>query len=286
MKLKAIALPNVGKVGNVTSTSSLAWEFIRRLEAYATHYGFSFTGSGYRDIYAQAEAWLRSQQAGTKTVAFPGNSWHNCGCAYDVHKLSTGKYPGSMEADFLVAPAQQQLARWGLCLSLWKGSGVPEPWHVTPIETLGIPGDDRQMWLDEDDKLNTASGYRVLKLIELPNWGDRPACRMKGKDVQRFQRAVRIADDGVFGEDSDKAAKAMQAAYKLEVDGKIGPASWKIVESLLTPPPDYKALFENAKAQIDILNGQLAEITTARNRLEKELGAIKPIIAQLIPYAT
>lgn len=291
MKLKAITLPNAGATGRVTNTSSLAWEFIRRLESYATHYNFTFNGSGYRDIYAQAVAWLKYQNKQGNAAAYPGQSWHNCGCAYDVSPVN-GKYPGSMPADFLLPPAQQQLAKWGLCIVLWKGttsSSGPEPWHLQPIETLGIAGANRQMWLDEDDKLNTASGYRVLKLIELPDWGNRPPCRMKGKDVQRFQRAVKIEADGVFGPDSDAAARAMQTTHKLEVDGKIGPASWQVVEKLLaaqTPPPDYKALYAAEQAKTAALRQQVFDLTAAKTKLEQELGAIKPIIAQLIPYAT
>ena len=208
MKLKVFNLPNVGKSGSVANTSTLSIEFVRRLESYATSQGIVINGYGYRSIADQAAAWLRykTDPVHNNLTAEAGKSWHGVGCAYDVNRISndadgTGHYPATMEADYLVAPAQQQLAKWGLCIPMWKGASAHENWHVQPIETLESSGENSQWFLDEDDLLNTESGYRILKEIILPNWGTYPIVYMKGSDVMRFQRAVNLDTDGWFGKD-------------------------------------------------------------------------------------
>lgn len=44
----------------------------------------------------------------------------------------------------------------------------------------------------------------------------------KGADVKELQRRLGIAADGVFGDDTEKAVKALQRKHKLVVDGKVG----------------------------------------------------------------
>lgn len=49
---------------------------------------------------------------------------------------------------------------------------------------------------------------------------------MRGDDIKFVQRALGIADDGIFGPQSDKAVRAFQSSHGLAVDGLVGPATW------------------------------------------------------------
>lgn len=54
---------------------------------------------------------------------------------------------------------------------------------------------------------------------------------MRGQDVSQWQSAMRtkghtITVDGVFGPQSDSVARAFQRVRGLDVDGKVGPATW------------------------------------------------------------
>lgn len=272
MKLNQINLPHAPRAGSVLNTTYLAVEFIRRLEAYAAANGITINGSGYRDIAVQARYWVNYQTdpAHHNPAAYPGQSWHNCGLAYDVARIGndpdgTGRYPATMEADFLVPPEKQKLYKYGLCIPMWKETKEKENWHIIPIECLGVPGADRQFFLDEDDLLNSSSGYRVLKNIVVAGWtGDR--IWMKGNDVKRFQRAVGVKQDGYFGDDSEQAAKTLQAKHKLTVDGLVGPKTWQVINELLRPPvvdpgPDYKLLYETAMMELDAASDQVQALT-------------------------
>lgn len=56
--------------------------------------------------------------------------------------------------------------------------------------------------------------------------------RMKGNDVKRLQRALGFngeAVDGIFGPRTDLAVRQLQAAKGLEIDGKVGPATWSVL---------------------------------------------------------
>lgn len=61
-------------------------------------------------------------------------------------------------------------------------------------------------------------GDRVLKLTN-------PT--MKGSDVAEWQRFLKIADDGDFGSDTDKATRNFQTSKGLDADGEVGPATLK-----------------------------------------------------------
>jgi hypothetical protein len=288
VKIKPFNLPNAGRSGSVLNISSMHKEFVRRLESYATAQNITLGGNGYRSILDQASAWLAYQTdpAHNNLAAYPGESWHGVGCAYDAQRVGndadgTGHYPATMEADFLVAPEQQQLYKWGLCIPMWNGSGSKENWHIQPIETLGVSGSARQWFLEEDDLLNTVSGYRILREIILPNWGTRPVVYMKGNDVKRFQRAVKLdVIDGWFGKDSTAAAIALQTGNGLTPDGLVGNGTWAVAEKLLlaqTPPPtDYKALYEQTATELantikvlDVANNTISstiqELQVAKN---------------------
>jgi hypothetical protein len=175
-----------------------------------------------------------------------------------------------METDYFLAPEKQQLYKWGLCIPMWANSSEKENWHIQPIETLGIDT-KRQFFLDEDDLLTTASGYRVLRTIDIPGWTREPVY-MQGSDVKRFQRAAGITVDGWFGADSNSAAIALQTANGLTADGIIGDKTWAVIATILgatVPPPaiDYKTLFEAEQVKSNNLRTDLATIT--KSLLEK-----------------
>lgn len=49
---------------------------------------------------------------------------------------------------------------------------------------------------------------------------------MRGKDVERIQRAVDVKPDGIFGPNTEKAVKKYQKRHGLSVDGIVGPDTW------------------------------------------------------------
>jgi peptidoglycan hydrolase-like protein with peptidoglycan-binding domain len=244
MRLKAISLP-CEPSGAVLGTAYLAEELVRRLKAYAAFYKVSLTGSGFRSVYDQASAYIRYKNSGGNPAAYPGESWHNCGLAYDVSKLLSGKYPGTMPEDYLHKPWEQAMNVFGLCIPMWSGSGEKEPWHVIPVECLGVDGSDRQWFLDQGDRLVSDSGFRVLQYIKLDtNPLFTRSVLMRGNDVRYMQTLLKIEADGVFGPLTEKAVEDFQKAKGLTVDGICGPETWKALDV-----PDYKALYEQALAE-------------------------------------
>jgi len=50
-----------------------------------------------------------------------------------------------------------------------------------------------------------------------------------GKEVERIQKAVNVAVDGIFGPMTERAVKAYQKRHGLAVDGIIGPKTWSAI---------------------------------------------------------
>jgi hypothetical protein len=290
MKLKQFALPNAGSGSNILNTGSISREFKRRLDSYFTHFGIVGSGNGYRTIEDQITAYIDyiTDPTHHNPAAFPGNGWHNCGCAYDVARTGTdpdgsGHYPATMEADYLLAPTQQQLYKWGLCIPMWKGStGYKENWHVQPIETLGIET-DRQLWLDEDDLLDTPSGYRTLHVVVMPSSWTGVTLYMEGSDVGRCQEALHVTPvDKHYGTTSETAVKKMQTDHHLTVDGVVGSQSWVVIASILEPPPP-QINFEELYDQEVVKNTQLSmQIDTLQTTISGQTKQISGLNDQII----
>lgn len=53
----------------------------------------------------------------------------------------------------------------------------------------------------------------------------------KGAAVKRLQAALGVADDGSFGQATDRAVRLLQAQAKLPVDGVVGQRTWSALEA-------------------------------------------------------
>jgi peptidoglycan hydrolase-like protein with peptidoglycan-binding domain len=50
---------------------------------------------------------------------------------------------------------------------------------------------------------------------------------MEGSDVIKLQQKLNIADDGMFGADTNKAVKEFQQKKSLTADGIVGSKTWQ-----------------------------------------------------------
>jgi peptidoglycan hydrolase-like protein with peptidoglycan-binding domain len=236
--------------------------FLRRALAYFKDNNIKVSGYGYRSIQKQAElylAWINDPTHNNR-AAYPGQSWHNIALAFDVN--SQGKnpdgsnhYPATMDEDFLLAPDKQEMNKWGICIPMWKGSSNPEPWQIQPIETIGQ--NNPQWFIDEDDYMNTSSGYRNLSLVVIPNWTGDPVY-MEGEDVRRAERAFVAPENGIFNSTCQSACKAFQTKNGLTADGACGPLTWAKINAILGPYTDWEAKYNECKVQLDAANSTIA----------------------------
>ncbi|WP_456275664.1 peptidoglycan recognition protein family protein [Bacillus sp. AK128] len=60
--------------------------------------------------------------------------------------------------------------------------------------------------------------YRRLLFLTTPY--------IQGRDVKRVQRALNIAEDGIFGPITDQAVRNFQRRERLNIDGIVGPNTW------------------------------------------------------------
>lgn len=64
----------------------------------------------------------------------------------------------------------------------------------------------------------------------------------KGEEVKRLQRLLHLVEDGIFGEQTESAVKAYQAAHNLVADGIVGMKTW---EALTASDIDIRKAFIN-----------------------------------------
>lgn len=147
--------------------------FAGRLAALAKYTGVKIhISSGYRSTKEQIASFLRNggkQDAdgnfigGNGFAAKPGRSWHEFGEAIDTPDAWLKK----LEKD--ASTAQQiLLGKFGLFKPLTKGNGtsVNEDWHIQPIETNGVPVNDRKTFYEAykaDEKLIKVAVCQELK---------------------------------------------------------------------------------------------------------------------------
>jgi cell division protein FtsB len=261
--------------------------FYERLNAYFEYYKVAVTGYGYRSIADQAKLYLawKLDPAHNNQAAYPGTSWHNAALAFDVNSQGTdpdgtGHFPATMEADYLLPPEKQTMAKWGICLPLWKGSTTyPENWHIQPIES--VKQDIPQWFADEDDILNNTYFYRSLSLVTIPGWTGAPVY-MEGKDVQRSMRAFGTSENGVCDANWVNHCKEYQAKNGLVADASCGPATWaKINAQLGSASSDWEAKYNECKAQLDAANQTIAAQAAQITVLNTQITALKTTNVQL-----
>jgi len=54
-----------------------------------------------------------------------------------------------------------------------------------------------------------------------------------GEAVRKLQRALHIADDGIFGRSTVRAVKRFQRRHHLRADGIVGPSTWRMIRRSL-----------------------------------------------------
>jgi len=98
--------------------------------------------------------------------------------------------------------------RWALDLPSPKGLSLAALLATTAIPAAGALG--------AATPAAAATGHRMKALKH----------RSRGKAVARLQRALGLADDGVFGRKTLRAVKRYQRRHGLTVDGVVGPGTW------------------------------------------------------------
>lgn len=98
--------------------------------------------------------------------------------------------------------------RWSLDLPSPKGLSLAALLATTAVPAAGALGTAAPA--------AAATGHRMKALKH----------RSRGKAVARVQRALGLADDGVFGRKTLRAVKRYQRRHGLTVDGVVGPGTW------------------------------------------------------------
>lgn len=151
--------------------------------------------------------------------------------------FSAGRYPISeLQVDVLIALCASLSVRYGIPVerprilshaevSPTLGIAQRGKWDISWLPGMAAPGDPvevgdiiRQRIRDE---IEAASGSAPVQAVPATiRIGDR------GADVQRLQRALGIAVDGIFGRQTQSTLADWQADHGLVADGICGPATW------------------------------------------------------------
>jgi peptidoglycan hydrolase-like protein with peptidoglycan-binding domain len=245
--------------------------FKQRLAYYANFYGIVFSGYGSKTLSEQAVLYMKwvNKVLGANRAAKPGESRHNFDIAFDNNSVA-GHQPATMDADYLLSPEKQTLAKFGLCLPFWKGSTVSnEPWHIQPIETWLYKGEWHD-FLGFDDLVDTLSGHRMLLRYVAPTGWAGAFPSMRGADVAFVQARLGLVVDGSFGPASAAGVAAWRVKNGLPNAGIVDDAMWNL---LLKPTPvtDYKVLYESLKVAWDATSSEVTMLRTENVKLKSDL---------------
>jgi len=133
-------------------------------------------------------------------------------------------------------------------------------------------------WLDYEDYV-FPEVERMLRLTDP---------YMRGDDVKAFQEAANkiinagLTVDGIFGKNTEQAAKDLQAKLGLTVDGIVGPATWGAIEKELAPapsPPVNNTELYALRAKVKELTAEKATLENKITQLESSVSALKSQLA-------
>lgn len=217
---------------------------------------------GFRSYDEQARLYDLWRAGKGNLAAKPGESAHNYGLAIDVQNIGTKagikQYPGTINSDYdkWKTGIPSVLNKYGLTHSV---SGEPEPWHIVPIELTrsGQSKLDYGFFIDDDDFVNTTTGYPVIK---------KSSPVMRGNFVVYLQSQLnlqinaKLEVDGLAGNNTISAIKEYQAKKGLSVDGSCGQQTWS--EIVKYQVIDYRLMYEKAQADIKALNAKITDLKT------------------------
>lgn len=151
--------------------------------------------------------------------------------------------------------------------------------HTHPATRQALSDQDIRQQLAEDEVDAMAEYFnwegnmrRMLKLT---------SPYMRGEDVTEFQNAVNriisfgLKADGIFGNNSDSAARKLQSFFELTVDGIVGDKTWAAIDAYEEPGTDYEALYRQAQEQIAQQNMVITSLQDQVKGLEQAYNGMK-----------
>lgn len=117
------------------------------------------------------------------------------------------------------------------------GHGILTTHTAVRNGTTDCPGKDGVDWVKAGGPLDMDLGDRLLALTDP---------YMRGPDVRAWQRMIGVADDGVFGPDTDETTRLYQALLGVKADGIVGPATLAATQEDDMTPEDRVLLAQAA----------------------------------------
>ncbi|AXN39869.1 M15 family metallopeptidase [Peribacillus butanolivorans] len=196
----------------------------------------------YRSIAEQNALFAKGRTtAGPKvTNARGGTSYHNYGLAIDYCLKVDGKAIWTVNKDWrTVAEEAKKIGfEWG---GEWKTFiDYPHLQMTFGLSIKDLQAGKRPVIKEETPepakegavKESVTPKPTPTKVVTVPFPGKPVKLRSEGKNVERVQRAVGIAEkkvDGIYGKDTEKAVKAYQKRKGLKADGIVGAKTWAVM---------------------------------------------------------